>query len=332
LPRPRGITDKRIDALLTLLAENPTIVISGEKIAREIGVTRHTVWRWVEKLRGLGVNVKGHPRTGYHIGQTPDILAPQLLSHRLAGCMFGRRIYHFFKTSSTNTMAMRLGDEGEAQGAVVIAEEQTAGRGRAGRVWISERSEGIYASVLLRPMLPPVQTPLLTLAAGLAAREAIAQETGLSADIRWPNDILLNGKKVCGILTEMRAEPDRVHYAVVGTGINVNQQKMAEELEEIATSLRMATGRIHSRMELLVRLLRQMERYYNALTGEGPGPILKRFAEVSSYCQGKRVFIRTASETFEGITAGLEPDGILRVKRKNGVVETVISGDVAEAG
>jgi BirA family biotin operon repressor/biotin-[acetyl-CoA-carboxylase] ligase len=331
LPKPRGITDKRIDALLTLLAENTTIVISGPKIAREIGVTRHTVWRWVEKLRGIGVNVKGHPHTGYRIEQIPDILAPRLLSHRLSGCIFGRRIFHFFKADSTNTVAMRLGDEGEIHGTVVIAEEQTAGRGRAGRSWISERSAGIYASILLRPLIPPVQTPLLTLAAGLAAREAIAQETGLSPDIRWPNDILLGGRKVCGILTEMRAEPDRVHYAVIGIGINVNQSAMPDELADIATSLQIVTGRLHSRVELLIRLLRQLERYYNVLSSEGSGPILKRFAEVSSYCQGKRVLIRTVGETFDGITAGLEPNGVLRVRKKDGRVEPVISGDVAEA-
>jgi BirA family transcriptional regulator, biotin operon repressor / biotin---[acetyl-CoA-carboxylase] ligase len=331
LPKPRGTTDRRVDALLTLLAENTTIVISGPKIAHEIGVTRHTVWRWVEKLRALGVNVKGHPRTGYRIEHTPDILAPQLLSHRLSGCVFGRRIFHFFKVDSTNNMAMRLGDEGEIHGALVIAEEQTAGRGRAGRAWNSERSAGIYMSVLLRPLVPPFQTPLLTLAAGLAAREAIAQETGLSPDIRWPNDILLGRAKVCGILTEMRAEPDRIHYAVVGIGINVNQSHMPDELADIATSLRIATGRTHSRVELLIRLLRQLERYYNIFSSEGPGPILKRFAEVSSYCQGKRVLIRTAGETFEGVTAGLEPNGVLRVRKKNGHVEPVISGDVAEA-
>ena len=138
-----GTTDRRIDALLTLLAENSTIVISGAKIAKEIGVTRQQVWRWMEKLRAIGVRVKGHARTGYHIERVPDILAPQMLSHRLYGTPFARRIYHFFKTDSTNTVAMRLGEAGEPHGAVVLAEEQTIGRGRAGRSWTSEKSAGI---------------------------------------------------------------------------------------------------------------------------------------------------------------------------------------------
>lgn len=331
MQKPRGITDKRLDALLTLLAENATVVVSGPKIAREIGVTRHTVWRWIEKLRKLGVKVQGHARTGYHIERVPDILAPQLLAHRLSGSIFGRRIFHFFKVDSTNTVAMRLGDEGEAHGAVVIAEEQTAGRGRAGRSWISEKSAGIHVSVLLRPPVPPAQAPLLTLVAGLAARECIARQTGLSPDIRWPNDILLGGLKVCGILTEMRAEPDRIHYAVVGIGINVNQTHIPEELKDIASSLRMVTGRTHSRAELLIQLLRDLERYYNLFVNEGAVPIVKRFAEVSSFCRGKRVLIRTAGETFEGTTAGLEANGVLRVKRKDGRIEPVVAGDVTEA-
>jgi BirA family biotin operon repressor/biotin-[acetyl-CoA-carboxylase] ligase len=327
----RGRTDRRIDKLLALLAENSTIVISGAKIAREIGVTRYTVWRWVEKLRALGVKVKGHPRTGYHIERVPDILASQLLAPQLQGTPFAKRIYHFFKIDSTNTVAMQLGDEGEPHGAVVLAEEQTAGRGRAGRKWVSEKSSGIHATILLRPPTPPAQAAVLTLVAGLAARDAVADETGLAPDIRWPNDLLLGGKKFGGILTEMRAEPDRVHYAVIGIGINVNQTRMPAELDSIATSLRIESGRIHSRIELLIRLLRHLDRYYNQFISEGAKPILDRFAAVSSYCQGKRVRISMATETFVGTTAGLEPSGVLRVAREDGRIETVISGDVREA-
>lgn len=327
-----GTTDRRIDALLTLLAENATIVVSGAKIAKEIGVTRQQVWRWVEKLRALGVRVKGHARTGYHIERVPDILAPQLLSHRLHGTPFARRIFHFFKTESTNAVAMHLGEAGEPHGAVVLAEEQTAGRGRAGRSWFSEKSAGIYCSVLLRPAIPPAHAPMLTLVAGLAARDAAAEELDTVPDLRWPNDLLAGGKKFGGILTEMHAEPDRIHYAVIGLGINVNQSKMPEALSEIATSLRMETDKTHSRLELLIRLLHQLDRYYNQFLAEGAGPILRRFAQVSSYCKGKHVRIVTAVETFTGTTAGLDSSGVLRVVRDDGGgTELVISGDVAEA-
>ncbi|MGB0036937.1 MAG: biotin--[acetyl-CoA-carboxylase] ligase, partial [Candidatus Acidiferrales bacterium] len=290
-----GTTDRRIDALLTLLVENSTIVVSGAKIAKEIGETRQQVWRWVEKLRELGVRVQGHPRTGYHLERAPDILVPQLLIHRLHGTPFARRIYHFFKVDSTNTVAMQLGEQGEPHGAVVLAEEQTAGRGRAGRSWISEKSAGIHCTVLLRPPISPAHAPLLTLVAGLAARDAVAEELDTAPDIRWPNDLLVRGRKFSGILTEMHAEPDRMHYAVVGIGINVNQTKMPAELDRIATSLRIETGKIHSRLEVLIRLLRNLDRYYNQFLAEGAAPILARFAEVSSYFEGKRVRITTAT-------------------------------------
>lgn len=338
LPMPKnrqsnlpGPTDRRIDALLSLLAENSTIVISGAKIAKEIGVKRQTVWTWVQKLRDAGVKVSGHPRTGYHIERAPDVLAPQLLAHRLRGTPFEKRIFHYFKIDSTNTVALRMGEEGEPHGAVVIAEQQTAGRGRAGRSWISEKSVGIHVTVLLRPRISPMHAPALTLVAGLAARDAIADETGLNPDIRWPNDVLLRGRKVCGILTEMQAEPDRVHFAVVGIGINVNQQKMPAELASIATSLRMETERVHSRLDLLARLLRGLDRYYNEFITKGTAPILRRFSEVSSFFEGKRVRITTINDSFTGTTDGLESTGILRVRRDDGRVEPVISGDVAEA-
>ena len=327
-----GTTDRRIDALLTLLAENSTIVISGAKIAKEIGVTRQQVWRWIEKLRALGVRVKGHPRSGYHIERVPDILVPQMLSHRLYGTPFARRIYHFFKIDSTNAVAMRLGESGDPHGTFVLAEEQTAGRGRAGRSWTSEKSAGIYCSILLRPPIPPAHAPLLTLVAGLAARDAVAEELDVLPDIRWPNDLLVGGRKLCGILTEMHAEPDRIHYAVVGIGMNVNQSKMPDQLADIATSLRMETGKTHSRLELLIRLLRSLDRYYNQFLADGATPILRRFAEVSSYFKGKHVRITTPTETFTGTTAGLESSGVLRVARDDGRgIVPVLSGDVAEA-
>jgi BirA family transcriptional regulator, biotin operon repressor / biotin---[acetyl-CoA-carboxylase] ligase len=331
-------TDRRIDALLTLLAENTTIVISGAKIAKEIGVSRQQVWRWVEKLRALGVKVKGHAHTGYHIERTPDILAPQLLSHRLYGTPFARRIHHFFKIDSTNSVAMHLGEAGEPHGAVVLAEEQTAGRGRAGRSWSSEKSAGIYCSILLRPPIAPAQAGLLTLLAGLAARDAAAEDLDTLPDIRWPNDLLIrhsgpgNGsRKFCGILTEMHCEPDRVHYAVIGIGMNVNQTKMPESIADVATSLRIETGKPHSRLDLLIRLLRHLDRYYNQFLAEGARPLLRRFAQVSTYCEGKRVRITTTTETFTGVTAGLEPSGVLRVARDDGRTESVLSGDVTEA-
>src|SRR5579864_8887805 len=185
-----GTTDRRIDALLTLLSENPMIVISGEKIARQIGVSRSAVWRWTQRLRALGVRVKGHPRTGYRIERVPDVLSPSLLRRRLRNSPFGKHIYHYFKTASTNSIALELGHAGEPHGTIVIAEEQTGGRGRAGRSWHSEKTSGIYMTVLLRPPISPLVAPVITMVAGLAVRDAVEEETGVEADLRWPNDLL----------------------------------------------------------------------------------------------------------------------------------------------
>ena len=326
-----GTTDRRIAALVTLLAENATIVVSGARVAREIGVSRSAVWTWVERLRELGVRVKGHPRTGYFLEKVPDILTPDMLRQRLKGSLFGKRIHHFFKVDSTNRVALELAHAGEPEGAVVLAEEQTAGRGRAGRTWHSERAVGIYVTLVLRPKLAPVQAPLLTMMAGLSAYTAIQTHSGLVVDLKWPNDLLIRGKKTGGILTEMHAEPGQVRFVIVGIGLNVNQEKFPGELGSVATSLRIESGRPQSRLELLVRLLREFENDYNRFLTEGSAAVIERFTKVSSYAQGKRVRVSNGKDAFTGVTAGLGPEGLLQVQRDSGQVTTVIAGDVAEA-
>jgi BirA family biotin operon repressor/biotin-[acetyl-CoA-carboxylase] ligase len=326
-----GTTDRRLAGLVTLLAENSTIVISGARIAREIGVSRSTVWRLVGRLRELGVKAKGRPATGYFLEQVPDILMPDMLKQRLKGGLFGKRIHHFFKTDSTNRVALELGQAGEPEGAVVLAEEQTAGRGRAGRAWASERAAGIYVTLLLRPKLAPVQAPLLTMMAGLSTRAAVEAVTGLNVDLKWPNDLLIRGKKAGGILTEMHAEPSQIRLVIVGVGLNVNQEKFTGELAERATSLRIETGKFHSRMELLVRLLREFEADYNRFLREGLASVVARFESASSYVRGKRVRVSNGVESYTGTTAGLGPEGLLQVEREDGRLMTVIAGDVAEA-
>ena len=325
-----GTTDKRLASLLTLLAENATIVISGTRIAKEIGVSRSTVWRWVERLRGLGVKVKGQPHTGYFLEKVADILTPDMLRQRLKGSLFGKRIYHFFKTDSTNRIGLELGYNGEEEGAVILAEEQTAGRGRAGRAWHSERATGIYVTLLLRPKLAPVQAPLLTMMAGLSAHSAVQAVSGLDVDLKWPNDLLIRGKKAGGILTEMHAETNAVRFVIVGIGLNVNQERFPNELSLIATSLRVETGKSQSRLEILVRLLREFENDYNRFLREGAASVVERFERVSSYARNKKVRVTNGTDSFTGVTAGLAPEGLLQVKRDDGKVVTVIAGDVAE--
>lgn len=325
-------TDRRIDKLIRLLADNAMVVVPGPKIASEVGVTRSTVWDWIERLRSLGLEIKGHPATGYQLTRLPDLLTPSLVRPEVGEGEIGRRIVHFFKADSTNTIALRLASEGAEQGTVVLAEEQTAGRGRFGRVWFSERGSGIYASIVLRPPLAPAAAPSITLMAGVAAQVAVERSTGLATDIRWPNDLLLNGKKLCGILTEMNAEVDRLHAVVVGIGINVNHREIPGELRPIATSLRLESGRIHSRVQILAALLRELEYHYQLLLAAGAPAIVSRWTAISSYARGKRIVIRTPSGEFRATTAGLEANGALRVRYDDGREEPLVAGEIMQVG
>ena len=223
--------------------DHATVVVSGTKIADEIGTSRSEVWRLIQQLRGLGVDVAGHPATGYRLRSVPDLLLPEMVAPGAKGTIFEKQIHHYYKIGSTNTEAMRSAAEGAPEGSVFLAEEQLAGRGRGANTWHSARSTGIYCSVILRPPMPPSDVLIFSLAAGLAVRAAVAEiAPQLKPDLKWPNDVLLGGRKFCGILIEMNAEATQVRHLVVGIGINVNQAKFPAELREIATSLRIETG------------------------------------------------------------------------------------------
>ena len=324
-PQP---TDVRLGRIVRLLMEHATVVVSGTKIAQEISSSRSEVWRLIQQLRGLGVDVAGQPASGYRLRSVPDLLLPEVLRSLLRGTLFDAHLQHFYKIGSTNTAAMASAAEGAPEGTVFLAEEQTAGRGRGANSWQSQRSTGIYCSAILRPPLPPSDVLVLSLAAGLAAQAAIQQvDARVRADLKWPNDVLIDGKKVCGILTEMNAEATRVRYLVVGIGINVNQAGFPKELP--ATSLRLETGSEWSRVELTAALLKSLDREYRDLL-EGPDTresILRRFAENSSWVQGKNVRIEENGAAFEGTTEGLDPRGFLLVRTAKGV-KTVLSGTV----
>lgn len=323
-------TDRRMDKLISVLVKNATVVLPGPKIAAQIGVTRSTVWSYVGKLRALGVEIQGHTSSGYQLRTLPDILVPSLIQPELGENEIGRKIIHYFRIDSTNSTALALATDGAAEGTVVVAEEQTAGRGRFGRKWFSEKSSGIYASIILRPKLSPADAPALTLMAGVAAHRALSAATGLEVDIRWPNDLLVNGKKVCGILTEMNAELGRLHHVVLGIGVNVNNSAMPSDLEAIATSLRMEGKRSYSRGQILVGLLKELERYYGLLRDEGNAPIVRAWAKASTYAEGKTVRVRTSDEDFQAVTAGLDSTGMLRIRRGNGREELLVSGEITE--
>jgi BirA family transcriptional regulator, biotin operon repressor / biotin---[acetyl-CoA-carboxylase] ligase len=336
-------TDVRLGRIVRLLMSHATVVVSGTKIAEEIGTSRSEVWRLIQQLRGLGVDVAGHPATGYQLRVVPDLLLPEMLAPLLKGTIFGthsggaKHIHHYYKIGSTNSEAMRCAAEGAPEGSVFLAEEQLAGRGRGAHTWHSARSSGIYCSVILRPPMPPSDALIFSLAAGLAVRAAVTEiAPQLAADLKWPNDLLLAGKKFCGILTEMNAEATRVRHLVVGIGINVNQMKFPAELRETATSLRIETGTEWSRVELCAALLKSLGREYRTLLEDDGArdAILRRFEESSSSVRGRKVSVETDNGVssdenggLAGATEGLDERGFLRVRTQQGL-RTVVSGTV----
>jgi BirA family biotin operon repressor/biotin-[acetyl-CoA-carboxylase] ligase len=311
--------------------DHATVVVSGTKIADEIGTSRSEVWRLIQQLRALGVAVAGHPATGYQLPTVPDLLLPDVLAPLVKRTIF-QSIHHYYKIGSTNAAAMDAAAAGAPEGSVFLAEEQVAGRGRGANAWHSARSAGIYCSIVLRPNLPPSDVLVLALAAGLAVHAAIQEiDARVNPDLKWPNDLLLEDKKFCGILTEMNAEATRVRYVVVGIGINVNQPKFPEELRTVATSLRLTSGTEWSRVEVAAALLKSLDCEYRDLLDKPSAreSILRRFAEHSSYVRGRKVHVEE-NGGFDGVTEGLDSRGFLKVRTGQGL-RTVLSGTVRAA-
>ncbi len=255
------------------------------------------------------------------------------LDQALASTPFAGKLHFFSTIHSTNTYAMQQAENGAADGTVYFADEQTAGRGRGAHEWSSPPGSGLYVSVLLRPRIPPADVLWLSLAAGLAVRDAVMQVTSLVCDLRWPNDLLFGPRKFCGILTELNAEVTRIRHLVVGIGINVHQQQFPPELSDIATSLHIETGREWPRQQLLIALLQSLHREVIALSSSNDSnaakqSVLHRLEQASSWVRGKQVRVDEA-EGFEGVTDGLDARGFLQVRTSQGL-RTVYSGGVRE--
>ena len=322
--------ERKLDELLFALTQNMMIAVSGEKLARDLGVSHSTLVRWIEKLRDAGVEVRGELFTGYRLTRVPDVILPQMLRPRLRTSRLGRSFYHFYSVDSTNAFAMRLLGHGRnvPDGALILAEAQSAGRGRMGRSWHSEPESGLYFSLVLRPAIPPSFAPLLMLGCAVALHRAVERHSRLSADIKWPNDLLVGGKKVAGILAEIQADLDRVHFLVVGVGLNVNHAALPDELAERATSLRLASGHAHSRLEILLEFLEQFEALLDRFQAEGPAGIISEWTRHSSFASGRHVEIADGVRVVQGVTAGLNPYGALRVETAAGRVEELYSVEV----
>lgn len=238
-----------------------------------------------------------------------------------------RRILYFESIDTTMREAARLAASGCPSGTVVVAGEQTAGQGRHGHSWHSEQDAGLYLSIVLRPGGDRPAVPALTMALGLATAEAIARSTDLACDIRWPNDLMIHDRKVAGILVNLAD-----HTAIAGIGINVNHRAFPPELERQATSLRLATGKEHSREQLLTNLLQSVDGFSRMLRDGGTAAIFAQFSRRSTYASGKRVTVDLGGRVISGVTDGLDPNGFLRVRMEDGRVETVVAGGVRAAG
>lgn len=251
------------------------------------------------------------------------------LESALSGSLFSGKLHYIPKTGSTNTLAMHAGAAGVEEGHVFFTDQQTAGRGRGGHSWQSEPGSAILVSVLLRPRIEAAQALWLSLMAGVAVHDAILGSCGIECDLRWPNDLLIGRKKVCGILTEISSEIEQLRFAVIGIGVNVNQPSFPQEIAEIATSVQIETGKMWSRGELFVAVLRSLEaEYQNGLDRDRTQRLLARVESISTFARGKRVHVDEA-DGYTGVTDGLDSQGFLRVRTHDGI-RTVLSGGVRE--
>jgi BirA family biotin operon repressor/biotin-[acetyl-CoA-carboxylase] ligase len=316
---------ERADSVLRLLSGSDGFV-SGTGLSASLGITRAALSKRVKSLRKKGFQIEASSGRGYRLRSAPGFSAEELRTSVSGG--LGREAYFYTETISTNEVAMRLAGEGGAHGAVVAADSQTGGKGRLGRRWASPRGGNIYMSVILRPGIHPKDAPALALITAAAGATALRRLTGVKAMIKWPNDIVSGGKKLGGILLEMRSEPDRVLYAVAGVGINVNVPPGAlpPDVRQHATSVLAETGREYPRTTLMAGVLDDISSGLESFIEEGPKPLIQRFRGLSSIL-GKRVNVRIAGESLTGTAMDIDREGRLMLETPGGV-RRVTSGEL----
>ncbi len=302
--------------------------ISGEELGEKLSVSRAAIWKGIQKLKEQGYVIEAVSNKGYYLLPEQDLYNEMEIKEELNTKKIGKEIYFYEQTDSTNQCIRRLAKEGKPEGVIAIAEIQTAGKGRRGKSWQSPKGTGIWFSFLLKPNITPPEAPLLTLLAGLAVCRAIRQQTALEAKIKWPNDILIAGKKVCGILTELDAEMDSVHFVITGIGINVNTEIFPEELQKGATSLKIEKGEAISRKLILKAVIEEFEKIY--LQYEKECSFLPFREEYKKYCIniGKELQI-LGKQNFTGMGLDITEQGELLVKKETGEIVVVLSGEVS---
>jgi len=319
-------TDAKILSALRAGADG----VSGADLAEQLAISRAAVWARIEDLRKAGYDIEAGPHFGYRLVSSPDALhADDLLARLGKTKVVGRDIQVFEQTTSTNDVAEKFARDGVKEGAVVFAESQTKGRGRLGRKWLSPTRKGLWFSVLLRPELRPPETMQLMVASATALRRAIKTVAGLATDIKWPNDLLIGGKKVAGILTEMSADVDRVRHVILGIGVDVNQAatEFPPELRKTATSLKIESGEEISRAGLAVEILRELDFDYARIRAGKFAAVADEW-EAACVTIGKNVTIHVGDRNFRGRAESLDDAGALSVRTEHGHLERITGGDV----
>lgn len=306
--------------------------VSGQELCEKLGVSRTAVWKTVTKLKEEGYEIDSVSNRGYRLRNLPDVMTEAEIGSRLRTKIMGRNCVCFESTDSTNIQAKRLAEQGAPHGTLVCAEMQTEGRGRRGRAWSSPPGEAVYMSLLLRPRVSPEHASMLTLVMGLAAARACNELLGRDAvGLKWPNDLVIDGKKAAGILTEMNTEIDCIHYVVIGTGINVNTRTFPEELSQ-AVSLYQAAGQRLLRAELIALCMEYFEKYYEQFEKTEDLRELKEEYEKLLVNKGNQVCVLEPGREHTGTALGINDRGELLVELPDGQVEEVYAGEVSVRG
>ncbi len=305
--------------------------VSGEVLANKLSISRVAIWKQIQKLKDTGYKIISDQNMGYCLVSRPDLLLPQEIQRGLSTSYIGKEIYYFSELKSTNIIAKEKalhGAEGINEGTLIIAERQSAGKGRLGREWFSPAG-GIWFSIILYPQLSPSYISRISLMTAVAAVKAIKICTQIKSQIKWPNDILINEKKVCGILTEMSAELDIINWVVVGIGINVNikQQEFPEDIREKTTSLKEVLGKKVLRVKLVRVFLQEFEKYYEILKRREFSFILKEW-KLYSHTLGKKIRVDMGERIISGEAVNINEEGVLILKKEDGELIEIISGTI----
>ncbi len=317
--------------ILALLREKDGY-ISGQELCNRFSVSRTAVWKAINQLKESGYEIEAVPNKGYRLVGQQDVLNKNEIESRLHTKWAGRELYYYESTDSTNLQVKRLMEEGAPEGVLVVGGEQKQGRGRRGRSWQSPPGTNIYMTLGLRPEFQPDLAPMVTLIDALAVAEAVEQTCGLQTRIKWPNDVVIGGKKICGILTEMSAETGYIHYVVIGTGINVNIKEFPEEIRETATSLYLEKGETVLRAPIVAKTMEYFESYYEKFIQTMDLSLLMEDYNKRLVNKDAAVKVLDPQNEFEGTARGIDKKGQLLVERQDGTVETVYAGEVSVRG